>query len=370
MSTQTRKLQINWHLFLLIMTVCLLYITHVFLLIYMYLKATRGLGTVQDIIPGYTLSSELITGMIFSIVLALIIGALEIYVFRTRLRRYAYGRVILIKIVLYSVVAVAIVFCSSLFYAAAFLVGDWPWKPAVIRDSLEYITEGGGMFIASMSVVATTAIVFIIQVDEKMGQGVLFSLLTGKYHRPKELTRIFMLLDMKSSTAIAEQLGHNRYYNLLNQYYADMTDPILRHKGEIYQYVGDEIVISWSMRDGIELNRCLNCFFAIQSHIQKNARAYEQRFGVVPEFKAGMHYGDVTAGEIGIVKRVITYSGDVLNTTARIQEMCNELGSKFIVSGNLLDEISSNGEFLFRDLGTLALRGKEQSISLSSVELS
>jgi hypothetical protein len=47
--------------------------------------------------------------------------------------------------------------------------------------------------------------------NDQYGNGGI-SYLTGFYHKPRQEMRIFMFLDMRSSTAIAERLGHNNYF--------------------------------------------------------------------------------------------------------------------------------------------------------------
>src|SRR4030095_4669483 len=113
---------------------------------------------------------------------------------------------------------------------------------------------------------------FYTEVSENLGQGVLNNFFRGKYHTPKEEERIFMFLDMKSSTTIAENIGHVKYFEMLREYFADLTDPIIEHVGEIYQYVGDEIVVSWKLNNGLQNNNCINCFFAMKSKIKAQAR--------------------------------------------------------------------------------------------------
>ena len=145
--------------------------------------------------------------------------------------------------------------------------------------------------------------VIAIQVNEKYGPGVFIKLLSGKYHRPRIEERIFMFLDMKSSTTIAEQIGHIQFHNLLREFFQDVTDPILYRQGEIYQYVGDEVVVSWTMENGLEDGNCLRCFFDMKRAIQARRSFYEHAFGLVPDFKAGLHSGEVTTGEIGVVEK-------------------------------------------------------------------
>ena len=120
------------------------------------------------------------------------------------------------------------------------------------------------------------------------------------------------------------------------------------------------------MHDGIDNANCLNCFFEIQKALRLKTSYYKETYdGIVPEFKAGLHYGYVMAGEIGVVKRDIVFSGDVLNTTARIQQKCNELGVNILLSNYLLDKLKlQNGTYEPKKIGDMELRGKEQKVML------
>jgi adenylate cyclase len=95
---------------------------------------------------------------------------------------------------------------------------------------------------------------FMLHTADKFGQGALWNFIKGYYHVPREETRIFMMVDLASSTSIAERMDNEKYHNLLSDFYSDITDPIIYNKGEIYQYVGDEIVISWKLEYGIQNN--------------------------------------------------------------------------------------------------------------------
>src|SRR6185503_13324923 len=91
---------------------------------------------------------------------------------------------------------------------------------------------------------------------------------------------------------------------------------------------------------------------------------YVKKFGLVPTFKAGLHSGEVVVGEIGIIKRDITYSGDVLNTTARIQGMCHELKSEVLVSNDFLKTVSLPAQIVAEAVGDFRLKGKERGVEL------
>jgi CheY-like chemotaxis protein len=186
---------------------------------------------------------------------------------------------------------------------------------------------------------------------------------------PKEEVRIFMFLDLKSSTTIAEHLGHIKYYNFLNDFFYDITLPISNCKGEIYQYVGDEIIVSWSLPNGIEQDNCIRCFFDISDVIKNQSDKYLNQYGLIPEFKAGYHYGNVTRGLVGINKKEFVYTGDVLNTTSRIQELCNNYKEKIIISNKLLKLLSLGNQYDCKKIGEVTLKGKKEKEVLFSIRI-
>ena len=139
-------------------------------------------------------------------------------------------------------------------------------------------------------------------------------------------------------------------------------------KGEVYQYVGDEIVISWKKQQGLDQANCIRCFFEMIRRLENHSDYFISKYGVQPKFKAGLHVGFVIAGEMGIIKREIVYSGDVLNTASRIQSMCNEMQVEILISGSLINQVdveSIGGEV--RELGEMSLRGKSEKIALATV---
>jgi adenylate cyclase len=209
---------------------------------------------------------------------------------------------------------------------------------------------------------------FYSEIEGYMGKGIVYNYSFGKYHKPIQETRIFMFLDMKSSTTIAEKIGHEKYFELLKAYYADMSDAILETSGEIYQYVGDEIVVSWTEKKGIDKNNCIECFNKISKKLLKKEGAYREKFGLVPEFKAGFHIGKVTTGVIGIIKKDIVYTGDILNTTARIQSECNTYRAKVLISENLLTKLKTDSSYIDTKIGSLTFRGKKKIVELHRID--
>ena len=209
---------------------------------------------------------------------------------------------------------------------------------------------------------------FYLQLQQKFGPGNLWKIFRGKYHTPKKESRVFMFLDLKSSTSIAERLGESKYHQFLQDVFSDITEPISENKAEIYQYIGDEVVITWHLDKLGDKANCINIFFDVEKEFELRKEAYLSKYNTVPRFKAGAHIGDAIVGEIGIIKRDITYSGDLLNTTARIQGKCNEFNSMFLISGRLKEFLSDSvDQWQLHSKGGIALRGKELEVELFAV---
>ncbi len=184
-----------------------------------------------------------------------------------------------------------------------------------------------------------------------------------------EVERIFMFLDIRSSTTIAEELGHMQYFELLNDFFRDIGEPISKNRGHIYQYVGDEVVVSWSLDEGLTNANCLQCFFDIEETIHRHAQKYISKYGIRPMFKAGMHFGKVSKGTVGTLKKEIIYTGDVLNTASRIEGLCNKHDVSLLLSQSLVDMLPVNHAFSPRKIGEINLRGKSAEIILYTIEL-
>ncbi|MBP7736830.1 MAG: adenylate/guanylate cyclase domain-containing protein [Spirochaetes bacterium] len=220
-----------------------------------------------------------------------------------------------------------------------------------------------------LAMTSILALMLLINISRLLGQKALVRLLVGLYHKPIIRKRIFMFIDLASSTAIAEEIGDIRFHSFLNDFFFDATRPIVECKGEIYKYVGDEIIVSWTMKGGLKDLNCIECFFLIEDAIEALRGRYERQYGAFPRFSAGIHCGDAVIGEMGDYKREVAFLGDVVNTTSRIQSECKARGRRLIISGDLYGELSgaSPGSYGFENLGSITLRGKKREVPLYSV---
>jgi len=337
----------------------------------LYLLIERGLlGNVSQY-PAtgnyYNFWMSLITITSISALLGILLGISEEYVFKNLLRKRSFLLKLLLKTTLY----VSIIFSTLIISALVpnILLTDLSPKGLdVLQPAVKFASNFAFLSVLIYCGVIIGISLFFSEMVDYIGLKAITNFFTGKYSKSIVEDRVFMFLDMKSSTTIAEKLGHKRYYQLLNNYYQDMTDAIISTEGEIYQYVGDEIVVSWEFTRGIKDCNCLYSFFLIKNQMEKRRAFYEKEFGLVPDFKAGLHHGKVTAGEVGIIKKEILFTGDVLNTTARIQSLCNEQGANLLISEELKIVLDLEESYNAQSKGSFELRGRDQKIKLFAVD--
>lgn len=178
---------------------------------------------------------------------------------------------------------------------------------------------------------------------------------------------IFMFLDISSSTSIAEKIGHEKFFEMIRDFFSDITFPIISNLGKIHKYVGDEVIVYWKLNEGIREANCLKAFFDIEKAMEAHRDAYIMKFGIFPRFKAGMHCGKVSTGTIGTVVKEDVFSGDVMNTTSRITSLCNDLGAKLLVSEELASMLKSTNSYLYKKIEHIRLKGKQQETTLYEI---
>jgi adenylate cyclase len=324
-----------------------------------------GVGLIFGLVYNYLFYphnfTEFLEAGTISILIGMMVGILEEFIFKKAFQLISFLSVLIIRSLLYAlltsvilclVLSIEISFTENISYLQA--VGEYLRSPLFQRDFL----------FTSLFIIL---IIFISQVTLLIGRANFFRLVLGFYHQPREVSRIFMFVDLKGSTSIAEMLSNTEFSSFIKDYFYDVSDAILMYKGEIYQYVGDEIIVVWPIRSS-NLN-CIRSFFKMTEIIDRKRKQYLEKYGVVPEFKAGIHCGPVIINSVGKQKKDLVYHGDVMNTTARIEKKCNELEEKLLVSGDVLQYLKTGKEFVVAEKGEIELRGTANRLSLYGVKL-
>ena len=317
-------------------------------------------------IPDYDLPSILISTVFATVVGGIFIASVEVFYFSKLLRKKPFGFSLLVKTAFYMT---NIIFFTSM---AAILGNALKYEKSVFHQDIIQMYLG---FLSSPRLwslwifwgLTVILALFILQISEKLGQGVLVNYLLGKYHRPREEIRIFMFLDLKSSTTYAEELGHIRYSRLIQDCFYDLTEVVTKREAQIYQYVGDEIVLTWSIERGLRNLNCLNTYYDYDNVLREKRDYYMEKYGLLPEFKAGLDSGLITVAEVGEVKKELAYHGDVLNSASRIQGMCNQYQSRLLLSERLKDRLANYMDKGFDLIGNIKLKGKHEAMKVYKV---
>ena len=293
------------------------------------------------------------------------LGTIDIWIERKNAKKTSFRRMFLTKSLGYIITFLFLVIFTGLGIRLITTGGDWntSWQAFYSADSF-YIMSAYLTF----SILYSFLVGILSQVRRNYGKGTLIPLFTGRYYTPKEEERIFMFLDLRDSTTLAEQLGHIRFSQLIQDCFYDLNRIVNNYDASIYQYVGDEAILVWTVKDGTKKANCLRLFFAFKTLLTKRKSYYLQTYGQLPIFKAGLNYGMVTITEIGVVKKDLTYHGDVLNTAARIQGLCNQLKKDCLLSKDLALLLHNKDDYSIQFLEERLLKGKIQTVGIYSAE--
>lgn len=206
----------------------------------------------------------------------------------------------------------------------------------------------------------------IRQIRRTVVKGLTKKYLSGRLNQPISETRIFLFMDLLSSTAYAEKLGHQTYSCFIKEIYSEFDEYILTTKGSLYQFVGDQVVVVWNLEDGLKNNNAARFFYLVEAALKKKEKYFIDKYGIAPTFKAGLHYGEVAITEVGnILKREIAYHGDAVNTTARICSLASEVNERILVSEDFIKRTQVNLPGVnAKFFGRYNLKGKKNGVNI------
>jgi adenylate cyclase len=304
---------------------------------------------------------SVLLGVANGVLIAAGIAGFAIFVLRegsssNRLAHLPFLAAFLLKTLVYGAIVAAVVLGAHLLSAQLL-----PGRAASLDRHSALVIIGAALAI-------TVLFVIVLQASSLLGRRTFRDLVLGRYWQPRAERRFFLFVDVVGSTAIAERLGPLEAHRFLAAVFSATAEPVAACRGEIYQYVGDEIVVTWTEAEGRPGARPLHCYFEMQDALARRDAEFHARFGARPGLRAALHLGEVIAGEVGEQRRAIVYHGDVMNTAARLEQATRELGCSFIASAAAVEALLRPPELAYRDLGELVLRGRKKSIAAWAVE--
>lgn len=301
------------------------------------------------------------------LIIGLVTGLSELYIFQKSLRRLSFATLFVAKMVVY-LLSISIIgsITTFIYYISQYdldLLGAAERMIAIFGSASFY-------HLLLLGVYLSLFLNFILIVKNKMGHRNFIPIVLGRYHKPKEENRIFLFLDLKSSTRMAEVLGHRKYSELMQDCFNDLSSMIIRYRGIVYQFVGDEAVITWHAKQKSNFSNSVLLYKAYKEKLLQKSDYYTEKYGLVPEFKGSLNSGKVMVAEVGgNVKSEIAYHGDVLNTTARLLELCKVYKKDLLLSERFHDNLQLHSpEIRTEFLDEIQVRGKNKAVYVFSLE--
>jgi adenylate cyclase len=313
-------------------------------------------GLAVNFTQGRTSLSSMVVGIVYGLLMSVAIGGLELFVLQGPIRVW-----------LGSLSFTANLTVRSAIYAAIIMVIQFSQSGEITAGlSLETSSQkfwSGFVYSAVISVLMNLG----FGIANIIGPRAMLNFIIGRYHTPVEEKRFVLFVDIAGSTGLAERLGGVGIHRFLDRTFRLLTLSVVDYRGEVLDYLGDEVIVTWREISGAVDGRPLRCFMAMRDELSRASGQFEREFGAVPWIRGSLHFGPVIVGEIGDVKRAIVFNGDVMNTAARLEELSRNVDGGFLASRAAMQRFSSAPPFAVRDLGRLPIRGRADGIDVVGI---
>ncbi|MGB8609795.1 adenylate/guanylate cyclase domain-containing protein [Bradyrhizobium sp.] len=306
---------------------------------------------------GFTSASEIAVGISYGLILSVSLACISLFVLEGPMRMWLGGLSFTANLAIRSAIYAAIIVPTQFFQLGSVLIG-------------QTIAPSAKAFWIAVIYSAVFAVLanLVLGITNIIGPRSFLNFITGRYHTPVEEKRFVLFVDIAGSTGLAERLGSLGIHRLLDHTFRLLTLSVVDYRGEVLNYVGDEVIVTWPQHSGAVDCRPLRCFVAMRDELSRASRQLEQEFGIVPRIRGSLHFGPVIVGEIGDIKRAIVFNGDVMNTAARLEELSRGVEGGFLISRAAMERFNSVPPFAVRDLGRLPIRGRTDGVDVVGLD--
>jgi adenylate cyclase len=178
----------------------------------------------------------------------------------------------------------------------------------------------------------------------------------------REITMMFM--DIRDFTTISESLSSTSLVSFLNTLLTGLSRHIIESDGTLDKFIGDSIMAFWNAPVDVDEHpaRAARCALKMRETLRDlnatGALGLDRKVAI----GIGINTGIACVGEIGAENR-FNYSavGDSVNTTARIESMCKDVGFDILISGATAGLLTG---FAMLEAGSRSLKGKSTKTAL------
>jgi adenylate cyclase len=310
-------------------------------------------GFAVSFAQGRTSPTYMAIAVVYGLLISATIGGVELFVLDGPMRGWLGNLSFTANLLARSAIYASIIVIIQLFQLGEVIAG-------VPRQTSSENFWFGFIYSAVLSVLMN----LVFGIANLIGPRALRNFITGRYHAPVEENRFVLFVDIAGSTGLAERLGGVGIHRFLDRTFRLLTVAVVDYRGEVLNYVGDEVIVTWPERVGAIDGRPLRCFVAMRDELSRAASQFEREFGASPRIRGSLHFGSVIVGEIGDIKRAIVFNGDVMNTAARLEELSRNVEGGFLASRAAMARFNSAPPFAVRDLGQLPIRGRADGIDV------
>jgi adenylate cyclase len=314
-------------------------------------------GLAVNLAQGRTSPSAMMVGTIYGLLLCVAIGGVELFVLDGLMRDWLSRLSFTVNLIVRSTIYAAIIMIIQGFHLGEVIAG------------LPVDTFGQNFWSGFISAAVISVLMNLgFGIANIIGPRAFLNFVSGRYHSPIEENRFVLFVDIAGSTGLAERLGGIDIHRFLDHTFRLLTLAVVDYRGEVLNYVGDEVIVTWPEHGGAVDCRPLQCFVAMRDELSRASSQFEREFGATPRIRGSLHFGPVIVGEIGDVKRAIVFNGDVMNTAARLEELSRKVEGGFLASRAAMDRFNSAPPFAVRDLGRLPIRGRADGIDVVGID--
>jgi adenylate cyclase len=306
---------------------------------------------------GRTSPSSMVVGVTYGFLTCIAIGSVQLFVLDGPLRAWLGDLSFTVNLIVRSAIYAAIIMVIQLSQSGEIIAG-------LPLDTSRQNFWFGFIYSAAVSVLMNLG----FGIANIIGPRAFLNFITGRYHSPVEENRFVLFVDIAGSTGLAERLGGVGIHRFLDRTFRLLTLAVVDYRGEVLDYVGDEVIVTWPERGGALDCRPLRCFVAMREALAQASSQFEREFGAMPRIRGSLHFGPVIVGEIGDIKRAIVFNGDVMNTAARLEELSRNVDGGFLASRAAMERFNSAPPFAIRDLGRLPIRGRADGIDVVGID--
>jgi adenylate cyclase len=306
---------------------------------------------------GFSSAKNIAVGILYGLLISVPVASISLFVMEGPMRVWLGGLSFMANLMVRSAIYSAIIVPVLFFQLGGLIAG-------VARDP----SHKTFWIDIAYSVACVVLANLVLAITNIIGPRAFLNFIIGRYHTPVEESRFVLFVDIAGSTGLAERLGGVAIHRLLDRTFRLLTLAVVDYRGEVLNYVGDEVIVTWRESNGAVDCRPLRCFVAMREELSRASSQLQHEFGAVPRIRGSLHFGPVIVGEIGDVKRAIVFNGDVMNTAARLEELSRNVDGGFLASRAAMDRFSSAPPFAVRDLGRLPIRGRADGIDVVGID--